>query len=113
MQNIKTFAEFQQVIQNGMTLVKFSASWCVPCQKIQPELTVWMQELPSVRFATVDIDQNEETCEELEITTLPTFHVYQDQKLLYKMSGTDLQSVKAFVEPLVKQCQSWDQDEEF
>ena len=44
----------------GMILVKFSATWCVPCQRIAVQVRDWFNRFPSDQVQTlyVDIDES-------------------------------------------------------
>jgi thiol-disulfide isomerase/thioredoxin len=49
----------------GVTVVDFAASWCEPCWKTLPRLQEMAQEMPSIRFVVVDVDEKVEGRDEL------------------------------------------------
>jgi thioredoxin 1 len=53
-----TVEEFYEVLKNneGLVLVKFSASWCVPCQKIKHTVDEFFSSLPADMVTCFDLD---------------------------------------------------------
>lgn len=43
-------------VSSGLFAVKFTATWCGPCKKQQPNIDKMEQEFPEVQFLSVDID---------------------------------------------------------
>lgn len=59
-----------------MQLVKYSASWCQPCQSLKKSLE--SVDLSGFEFVEIDIDENPEAASEAKIRGIPTMIVYAD-----------------------------------
>ncbi len=51
---------FKKLAENpGLVIVKFGATWCGPCKKIQPIVTSRIEEFPeNVQYYDIDIDEH-------------------------------------------------------
>lgn len=70
-----------------LVVVDFTATWCGPCQRIKPALACFADEFRSVRFIAVDVDALDDVAAEAGVRSLPTFHLYDDAKLVGEMTG--------------------------
>lgn len=63
---------------DGPLLVFFTASWCAPCKRLYPafEGLAASSDWNHVRFAVADVDALEEAVDELDISLLPCFIVF-------------------------------------
>ncbi|WP_308315058.1 thioredoxin [Bacillus sp. M6-12] len=83
MKQLSTEAEFKQVTGEGTVLVDFFATWCGPCRMLAPEL----EKVETVNVVKVDIDQLQEATSEHGIMSVPTLMLFQDGKILGRVSG--------------------------
>lgn len=57
---ITSKAHFKELIENnpGVFIVKFGATWCEPCKKIETLVNGWVNKMPNnVQCAVVDVDE--------------------------------------------------------
>lgn len=89
------------------TLVDFFATWCGPCQMMQPVLKELAQRAGNkVTIIKIDVDKNPGVAEAHRIQGVPTLMLFRSGKLLWRQSGfmnsNQLESVlsKIVVEPV-------------
>jgi thiol-disulfide isomerase/thioredoxin len=70
---LKTIEEFKRfVLDNKYVIVKGTASWCGPCQRIKPLIIKLINEMPiNVAFAIIDISASPELKSFLRINSVP------------------------------------------
>lgn len=74
MRQLATKDEFDTaIVQNALVVIDFTAEWCGPCQALAPKIEALAKEMPDVFFFKVDVDENEDTAEEYEVSAMPTF----------------------------------------
>ncbi len=68
-----TEAEFEEVVLKSdvPVLVDFYAIWCGPCKMIAPILEQVSNEVPEVKFVSVDVDEAERLCIQYGISNIP------------------------------------------
>jgi len=60
-EDIPTKQSFLELLTNnpGLVIIKFSAQWCSPCRKIEPEVQKMIQFMPdNVQMVIIDIDRS-------------------------------------------------------
>lgn len=73
-----------------MTTVKrFTAMWCAPCRMVAPVLHQISEEMPDVKFETVDIDEHPEAAMLYGIRTVPTVLIIKDGKIKKTIIGAN------------------------
>lgn len=83
-----------------MTTVKrFTAMWCAPCRMVAPVLNQLSEELPDVKFETVDIDENPDLVNEYGIRTVPTVLIIKDGEVKETIIGANPK--KRYMEAIV------------
>lgn len=81
--------------QEGKVLVKFSASWCGPCQMLAMNMKDVDFGLPVVN---VDIDDNLQLATQYGIRSVPTLILIEDGKELKRTNGAlQEKQIKEFV----------------
>ena len=53
---------------NDKSILYFTATWCPPCKAIKPVYEKLAKEYPEVAFGKIDIDDNQETAAEFEVS---------------------------------------------
>ena len=70
--------EFDDLLKkNEKVVVKFTATWCKPCHKIQPFYKKKCTENPEYDFLTVDVDDFETIAGKYSVAMMPTFIIVQ------------------------------------
>lgn len=92
--------------KNKILLLKFTASWCGPCQRIKQQYENLSLEYPDILFTEVDVDEMEDLCQHFNITCMPTFIFLKSHKTKYekleRIEGSNINSVKITCNKLLK-----------
>lgn len=95
--------DFDEIIQDeDLTIIDFSASWCMPCRMLAPILEQVANKTPNVSFYNLDIDENEEVAKRYRIFSVPTLLAFKEGKVIDSLVGLNsFDEVLAFV----KRCE--------
>lgn len=81
-------SNFKETISsNKPTLVDFWAEWCGPCRSMHPVFTRLARKFKTIRFARVNIDENQEIATKLGIQSIPIFIMFQNGRAVDKVIG--------------------------
>lgn len=86
--------EFNSVIEQGVTLVKFGAAWCTACKAIHPALEELSEQIKNVRIVEIDADKNVEFVVGKGIKSLPTFGFYKNGEQISLDKGLNKTQIK-------------------
>jgi thioredoxin 1 len=80
---------FQAAIESSVpVLVDFWAPWCGPCRMVAPTLEDLAVELDGkVKIAKINIDENQQTAYNFQVSSIPTFILFKDGKMVDRMMG--------------------------
>ena len=94
MYNFSTRQDIAEKIQTGeLTIIKFGATWCGPCQIMKYHLEQLEKQLRgfTVHIFEVDVDHEQEFAADMDVKTLPTIFVFRRQELVGHIVGADVQ----------------------
>ena len=74
-----TKENFNETIATGRILVSFGAQWCGYCRVLEPAVEEFAKKYSNIiKFAKVDVDEEEELTHQYHITTYPTFILFEE-----------------------------------
>ncbi len=83
-----TELDFEDIIDNEeLTIIDFSATWCMPCRMLAPILEQVADKMPNVNFYNLDIDENEEIAKRYRIFSVPTLLAFKEGKVIDSLVG--------------------------
>lgn len=83
----KTFQ--QEVLEAEQeVIVDFWAPWCGPCRMMAPIVEESEAINKTVKFVSVNIDEEPELAEEYDIQSIPSFVAFKDGRILVKFMGS-------------------------
>ena len=78
---------FGAYIEEGVVLVDFWAPWCGPCRMLGPMFEELSGEIKGVKFAKVDITENDELAQKFGVMSIPTLVLFKDGEEAGRMMG--------------------------
>lgn len=79
---------FDQIISaENPTLVDFWAEWCGPCKSMHPIFENLSKKYPNVKFARVNVDNNQNISMRFAVQSIPTFIMFKSGQIVDKMMG--------------------------
>jgi thioredoxin 1 len=85
-----TGAEFEQeVLQaKSLVIVDFSAPWCPPCRRLEPELEAVATELgEKIKIVKMNVDEEEAISVNYNVSTIPNMTYFKDGKVVDQVVG--------------------------
>lgn len=95
---------FDEVINNSdMSVVDFSATWCMPCRMLKPILEKAEDKFENVYFYNLDIDESEQIAKRYRIFSVPTVVCFRSGRKIDSMVGLNsFDDVVSFI----KRCEN-------
>ncbi len=103
MEKLKSVEHYHEVINNGRSILLFSATWCSDCRFIDPFIEEVVAEYPAYTFIYVDRDEHIDLCVELEVMGIPSFIAYENGKQIGRFvngSRKTRDEIEAFINQL-------------
>jgi thioredoxin 1 len=63
----------------------FTADWCGPCKKVRPIVEELIKD--GYSFQIIDVDLEKELAKNFEISSIPTFILFKNEKSIKRISG--------------------------
>mmetsp|Transcript_21663 Transcript_21663/g.26688 ORF Transcript_21663/g.26688 Transcript_21663/m.26688 type:complete len:140 (+) Transcript_21663:69-488(+) len=93
---ITSYDDFEKIksdaeSNNQLMIADINASWCKPCKTMKPIFYDLAGKYGDIIFLDIDIDENDELCDDLEVKKLPTFLFFKnndEQKMELRKNDT-------------------------
>ena len=86
--NSITITDFEEIIKaEELTIIDFSASWCMPCRMLAPILAQVADKKENVSFYNIDIDESEEVAKRYRIFSVPPLMAFKEGKVIDSLVG--------------------------
>ncbi|KAJ3324134.1 Cytoplasmic thioredoxin isoenzyme 2 [Boothiomyces sp. JEL0866] len=95
---ITSAPQFETILkENTLVICDFHAAWCGPCKMISPKFKKFAETYTKMKFISLDVDEVPEVAEQAEISSMPTFHIYKDAKMVEEIIGADPVKLEAAI----------------
>lgn len=85
---LSSLKDFENSIENGVTLVDFNAPWCAPCHAQKPILDEVQKAFEGkATFVEINIDHNQEIAVQLGIQSIPTLIFFREGREITRLIG--------------------------
>ena len=87
--HIDSDSDYEKLEKKGYMVVKLGAEWCGPCKRIAPffEKLSEKDEYKDITFVSIDVDDCEDTAENLKVLSIPLFVLLKDGKEEVRLTG--------------------------
>ncbi len=83
-----TKSEFDGFIRDGVVLIDFFATWCMPCLMMSPVIDDLSEKFEGkIKFAKIDIEENQELASKYNVQSIPNFVLFKDGKQVEQFVG--------------------------
>ncbi|KAK4481852.1 hypothetical protein RD792_012828 [Penstemon davidsonii] len=79
-------------------VIDFTASWCGPCQFIQPAFNEFAEKYTEVEFIKIDVDELMDVAQEFGVQAMPTFVLIKKGKEVDKVVGAKKEELMKKIE---------------
>ena len=82
-----TSENFENEIKSGVILVDFWAPWCGPCRMLGPVVEQLSEEMKTLKFGKVNVDEQPELSEKFAVASIPTVLLLKNGKVIANRVG--------------------------
>lgn len=80
--------DFENLIENGVSVVDFNAPWCAPCRAQEPILDEVQKAFEGkATFVKINIDHYQQIAVQLGIQSIPTLIFFKEGKEITRLIG--------------------------
>jgi len=85
---LRSGEEFENEINDGVTLADFNAPWCAPCHSQEPILEKLAGQFQGkASIVAMNVDENQDVAIKLGIRSIPTLIVFKNSKEVQRFVG--------------------------
>jgi thioredoxin 1 len=78
----------EEISTPGIIVVDFFADWCGPCKSLARTLEELSEELDSVKFVKINVEDCDSAAEKFGIRNVPTLIIFKDGEMKKKSVGS-------------------------
>jgi len=87
----------EEINNNDLVFVQYSAGWCGNCRIMKPKFKKFGNETEGASFLIVDAEKNPESRKLADVSNLPTFAAFKDGKLINQIQTNKADLLKTFI----------------
>ena len=78
---------YSKEVSNGLVLIDFYGSWCVPCVQVEEILSNLEPQYTGIKFVKANIEENIQLRKQYKVMGLPTLLLLQDGNKVELIGG--------------------------
>lgn len=82
-----TNENFDKETKTGVILVDFWATWCGPCRMLGPVIDQLSEEMKTLKFGKVNVDEQPGLSERFEVASIPTLLLFKNGQVIANRTG--------------------------
>ncbi|ANW96342.1 thioredoxin [Wenyingzhuangia fucanilytica] len=98
MKELTTDTLQEEVNNNGLVFVQFSAGWCGNCRIMKPKFKKFSTEVEGAEFIVIDAEKNPESRKLANVNNLPTFAAFKNGELVNQTQTNKADVLKSFID---------------
>ncbi|NJB81675.1 thioredoxin family protein [Wenyingzhuangia aestuarii] len=98
MRELTTDTLQDEVSNNDLVFVQFSAGWCGNCRIMKPKFKKFSTEVEGAEFLVVDAEKNPESRKLADVSNLPTFAAFRNGELVKQVQTNKTDVLKSFID---------------
>ena len=79
--------EFEQVKNDDIAVIDFSAEWCGPCKMVGPLVEELSKEYTDIKFVKVNVDNTPDIAQRYGIMSIPTLIAFKNGEIAGSIVG--------------------------
>lgn len=100
MKELTTDTLAQEVAENSLVFVQFSAGWCGNCRIMKPKFKKFASETEQATFIVIDAEKNPESRKLANVSNLPTFAAFKNGALVNQVQTNKADVLKTFIDEI-------------
>lgn len=100
MKELTTDTLQEEVNNNSLVFVQFSAGWCGNCRIMKPKFKKFSTEVDGAEFIVIDAEKNPESRKLANVNNLPTFAAFKNGELVNQTQTNKADVLKSFIDEI-------------
>ncbi|MGY5353411.1 thioredoxin family protein [Wenyingzhuangia sp. IMCC45467] len=98
MKELTTDTLQEEVSNNELVFVQYSAGWCGNCRIMKPKFKKFSTEVTNAEFVIVDAEKYPESRKLADVSNLPTFAAFKNGELVKQTQTNKADVLKSFID---------------
>lgn len=98
MKELTTDTLQEEVNNNELVFVQYSAGWCGNCRIMKPKFKKFATEVSGAEFIVIDAEKNPESRKLANVNNLPTFAAFKNGELVNQTQTNKADVLKSFID---------------
>ncbi|MGY6648164.1 thioredoxin family protein [Wenyingzhuangia sp. IMCC45574] len=98
MRELTTDTLQEEVNNNDLVFVQYSAGWCGNCRIMKPKFKKFSNDVEGAEFLVVDAEKNPESRKLADVSNLPTFAAFKGGEFVKQVQTNKADVLKTFID---------------